>query len=382
MPEWVVGEFSKLRSDPPGNIPRGGQAHKVINVSPRRGGGQVSHQAFSTHQEGSSEPVPKRSLSTHSSSIQNNPDNNQFPSSVHVDHVSLESIGRKTEGKPLALFNNNKSHSDEEMKRPWEVIAENAVVDLVSCFENVRDEKLEGVKPMLVARFGKILFSESPSISQETRKVFLAAETTLSQLKRSFYTNVPNSYMENVLGEVAQKIEVDFEEEKDLYHVKTELNQVRHMVVDVSCLDKNVDLRLMLSTKRVLTALTDDEMQSIRSLINSAILDQDVKGGLRWPFGKASSGDRYCVVGVWHTIAKSYKSRSLRLKVRHADRFDFRTSNGEATREITLKLKNVVSLLQEKKVENSLVSEMLKDNLRLIWDHFLCCEHFFEAAKI
>lgn len=300
-------------------------------------------------------------------------DNNQFPSSVHVDHVSLESIGRKTERKPLALFNNNKSHSDEEMKRPWEVIAENAVVDLVSCFENVRDEKLEGVKPTLVARFGKILFRESPSISQETRKVFLAAETTLSQLKRLFYTNVPNSYMENVLGEVAQKIEVDFEEEKDLYHVqlfdatrpdstisckcvmkedkklqlyKTELNQVRHMVVDVSCLDKNVDLRLMLSTKRVLTALTDDEMQSIRSLINSAILDQDVKGGLRWPFGKASSGDRYCVVGVWHTIAKSYKSRSLRLQVRHADRFDFRTSIGEATREITLKLKNVVSLLQ------------------------------------
>jgi hypothetical protein len=42
----------------------------------------------------------------------------------------------------------------------------------------------------------------------------------LSQLKRSFYTNVPNSYMENVLGEVVQKIEVDFEEEKDLYHVK------------------------------------------------------------------------------------------------------------------------------------------------------------------
>lgn len=26
--------------------------------------------------------------------------------------------------------------------------------------------------------------------------------------------------MENVLGEVVQKIEVDFEEEKDLYHVK------------------------------------------------------------------------------------------------------------------------------------------------------------------
>ena len=48
----------------------------------------------------------------------------------------------------------------------------------------------------------------------------MTAETNLSQLKRSFYTNVPNSYMENVMGKVAQKIEVDFEEERDLYHVK------------------------------------------------------------------------------------------------------------------------------------------------------------------
>ncbi|XP_023905108.2 uncharacterized protein LOC112016876 [Quercus suber] len=148
------------------------------------------------------------------------------------------------------------------------------------------------------------------------------------------------------------------------------------MVIDISCLDKNLDLRLMLSTKRILTALTDDEMQSIRSLINSAVLDPDVKGGLTWPLGRTSSGGRYCVVGVWHTIAKDYKSSSLRLKVRHADRYDFRTSTGEATREINMKLKNIVSLLQEQEVEVSLVSEMLKDHLRLIWDHFLRCEHF------
>ena len=48
----------------------------------------------------------------------------------------------------------------------------------------------------------------------------MAAETTLSQLRRSFYTNIPNSYMENIMGEVAKKIKVDFEEEKDLYHVR------------------------------------------------------------------------------------------------------------------------------------------------------------------
>jgi hypothetical protein len=48
----------------------------------------------------------------------------------------------------------------------------------------------------------------------------LAGETTLRKLKRSFYTSVPNSFAENIMGEVGRKIEVDFEEEKDLYHVK------------------------------------------------------------------------------------------------------------------------------------------------------------------
>jgi len=90
----------------------------------------------------------------------------------------------------------------------------------------------------------------------------------------------------------------------------------------------------------------DEEMESIRNLINSAVLDPDVKGGLRWPLGYASSGNRFSVVGVWHTIAKAYKSPSRRLKVRHADRFDFRTSTGEASRDVSLKVKNIVSLLQ------------------------------------
>ena len=87
-------------------------------------------------------------------------------------------------------------------------------------------------------------------------------------------------------------------------------------------------------------------MHSIRNLINSAVLDPEVKGGLRWPMGLANSGNRYCVIGVWHTKVKSYKSQSLRLKIRHADRFDFKTATGEATMEITLKLKKIVSEMQ------------------------------------
>ncbi|XP_062143327.1 uncharacterized protein LOC133851046 isoform X1 [Alnus glutinosa] len=333
-------------------------------------------------------------------------DNSQFPSSVHLEPVPMELIERKYWGRPLALANRNPVESAQVggncMRKPWESFAENVLPNLLSSFENVRNEmvcqKLESVKPTLIARFGKIHFL-SLSISQETTAMDLAAETTLRKLRRSFYTIVPNSFVENIMGEVGRKIKFDFEEEKDLYHVKlsdatqpdstlsckcsvikehkklhlckVELNPVRHMVVDASCLDKSLDLRLVLYTMGVLTTLTDEEMESIRNLINSAVLDPDVKGGLRWPLGYASSGNRFSVVEVWHTIAKVYKSPSMRLKVRHADRFDFRTSTGEASRDISLKVKNIVSLLQEEIVEISSVSEMLKDTLRLIWDLML-----------
>lgn len=87
-------------------------------------------------------------------------------------------------------------------------------------------------------------------------------------------------------------------------------------------------------------------MKSIRDLINSAILDSDVKGGLRWPLCMTSSGDKYTVVGVWHIKATAYVSPSLRLKVRHADRFNFKTCTGEVSREVVLELKKVASMLQ------------------------------------
>lgn len=86
-------------------------------------------------------------------------------------------------------------------------------------------------------------------------------------------------------------------------------------------------------------------MQSIQELIDNAVLDAQVKGGLRWPLGKSSSGS-FSVVGVWHTTSKTYVNRSMRLKVRDADRFDFRALSGEASREIAIKLKRIASELK------------------------------------
>ncbi|KAK7843411.1 uncharacterized protein LOC136070145 [Quercus suber] len=86
--------------------------------------------------------------------------NHQFPSSVHVTPVPLQLFGRTTGTNPLVLFKNNNNHPVEQVSSPWVYIAENVVSDLLSSFENVKNEKLDlkDVKPKLVARFGKILF--------------------------------------------------------------------------------------------------------------------------------------------------------------------------------------------------------------------------------
>ncbi|CAL5342996.1 unnamed protein product [Camellia sinensis] len=322
-----------------------------------------------------------------------------FPSDLPI---SLKSFEQKL---PLSLVLDThltKENKGDVLKSPWESIAEDVEEDLLSSFQNLRkvmECQEVNLKPTLVAR--------SPSVSLENVKATSVTETTLSQLKRSFYTNVPPTYMQYTTNEVVPKIGLDFEEEKELYQVKLsdsmwpdstisckcriledckklelykiELNNVRHLVLDISCLDRDLDLRLMLFTKRTVTALTDDEKRNIRSLINSAVLDQDVKGGLRWPLGKESSGDRYTVVGIWHTNAKTFTSSSMRLKVRHADRYDFRTSAGEVTGEVSLKMTGITSQLREQSSQIDMVTEMFKDNIKLIWDCFLC---FCDVMKV
>ncbi|GAY34378.1 hypothetical protein CUMW_276740 [Citrus unshiu] len=99
--------------------------------------------------------------------------------------------------------------------------------------------------------------------------------------------------------------------------------------------------------------IQDDEKNSIRILINSAILDPEVKGGLRWPMGKSYSKD-YRIVGVWHNEFKSYKSPSLKLE----------TGPGEATIEINLKLRRLVSEIQDGKIATDSIYSGFKDNLR------------------
>ncbi|KAL1332449.1 hypothetical protein HN51_061251 [Arachis hypogaea] len=335
-------------------------------------------------------------------------DDNQLHPSLQLRPVSLESFDCNFKQKPLILVQSTQHQSQSytigthATRNPWEIVAAKAIDYLLSSFENVRTEmkaqnpQSEQIKPYLVARFGKILFHGT--FTQEERP-------TMRQFRRSFYTSVPASYMEKMTTSLPLELGLEPDNtEKDMYLVKlsdanrpeatisckcsiikeqnklklykVELNYVRHMVTDVSCPAKNLDLRLMLCTKRIIAAPKDDEIQCIQKLIDSAVLDENVKGGLRWPLGKASSGDRFSVIGVWHTITKAYVGPSLRLKARHADRFDFLTSTGESASEVSLKLKGIVSALQVQKVDTALISKMLEDTIKLLWDQFLNCDDF------
>ncbi|TXG66221.1 hypothetical protein EZV62_007496 [Acer yangbiense] len=314
---------------------------------------------------------------------------NQFPSSVHLVPTSIESFKQRMYENPLVLVNSHPATKeiDEEgeaisstplgtiSSTPWESVAVDVWPKLLSAFEIVRDmlesnDELDEVKPAIYARFGKILFHPNASVSLESLIKDRVAETTLRQMNTTFYTNTSSSYMENIISGVAPKIGFDLEEDKDMFHIvlsddirkcgiyckcrmkedkklelyKVETNPIYEMIKNILCIDKNIDLRLALQTKRILTSLTDDEMHGIRNIINSAIIDPEVKGGLRWPYGKACSGDRFAVVEIWHTIAKKYKSRSLSLMVRRVDRF--MDAYGEDKIEVNLKLKRLVSDLQ------------------------------------
>ncbi|KAL4376892.1 hypothetical protein GQ457_02G033140 [Hibiscus cannabinus] len=321
-------------------------------------------------------------------------------SAVHLKPVSVESFERRTGQKPLVL-DKNTLDKNEVQGSPCSSILENVMPHLLSCAEKLKAEiergDLKDVKLTMAARFGTILFQGTPSVNPDN-----VIRDCLGNLRRTFYTNLPAQYAANIIAEVSSKIGVDFADVKHSYQVKLsdstqpdvsifckcrvnddeklhlykiELNPVRDMVIDISCMDMDLDLRLGLTHKRVVTSLSEDEMQGIQTLISSAVLDPDVKGGLRWPFGKASSVNRYNVIGVWHTNATAYENGSIRLKVQHADRFDFRTTYGEASNEVVLKLKGISSgLLQD--VETNAISIMLQDSLSLIWRHFLQCEPY------
>ncbi|KAI3868982.1 hypothetical protein MKW92_041281 [Papaver armeniacum] len=189
------------------------------------------------------------------------------------------------------------SGSPQVKSTPWVSIAKNIRDELLDSFGNVREESGEigeELKLSFVIRIGNILFhGKYFSGGVATRA---DAQSCFGRVGRSFCTNLPDSYMESILATVVPKIGVESHQTKEYYHVKVfdkcnpntsisikcrvisgqlkmhkiELNKKRCLVVDVSCLDKDLDLRMMLSTKRRLTSMKGDaeKLTSLRQLVD------------------------------------------------------------------------------------------------------------------
>ncbi|KAF6136912.1 hypothetical protein GIB67_018951, partial [Kingdonia uniflora] len=103
---------------------------------------------------------------------------------------------------------------------PWVYIADKIESYLVASIEHLRSkmglgECEEVLKPVFLAHFDKVVFHGIPFSNFNTISKISGVEAALDQM---------------------------------------EMNQVHYSVIDMSCLDKNLDLRLMLSSKRILTA--------------------------------------------------------------------------------------------------------------------------------
>ncbi|CAL9236032.1 unnamed protein product [Arabidopsis halleri] len=325
----------------------------------------------------------------------------EVPSYVKFVPVSLDSVEN-----PLILMNNNvrkvnmNIEDNAEERTQWQLVAEKVEKDLVLGYERAKTEMEEHDHVLrLVARFGKIIFYG--------RQARTEAECSRNNSKKMFSTDVPTSYLQHITFKVVPSHGFSIDLEKETYTVKvshssrpnatinckctmkedgrlsltflllqqTELNPVRHLVVDVSCIDKNLDMRLMLAAKRKITYLSEKEIGDIKALLESATVDPNVKGGLRWPFGKGLTKDGYREFEVCHVRATIYKNKTLRLRVRETDRFNERSGTGEIKREVSLTLKDIDTKLQEQNMERACVVEMLRDALGTIWD-FLHCDAY------
>lgn len=119
--------------------------------------------------------------------------------------------------------------------------------------------------------------------------------------------------------------------------------------------------------------LQSEVENAVKSLVSTAIIDPNVKGGVRWPLGKESIGERFSIVGVWHTDYKAFRNETMRLKLRHADRFDHRTSTGGVSDEVTFKLTAISCKLE--------VSEIyLKDCCVLLFCSYLLLGYTFHIC--
>ncbi|XP_037474300.1 uncharacterized protein LOC119350702 [Triticum dicoccoides] len=222
-------------------------------------------------------------------------------------------------------------------------------------------------------------------------------EGSKSPVRKTFHTNVPSYLFDDMEQFALERMGLEFLSTKERYHVKVvdkqgryskmsckctaqedgklaidkiELNQIRQLVEDVSCLSNDLDLRLMLNTNRI---RIDPEVENaIKSLVSSAIVDPNASGGFRQPHGNKLIDERFSITGVWRTNYKTFGNKSLKMYLRHSGRFVQGSSTGELSNEVSFKLAGMCKRLQDGGIQEvDTLKGMLESVVRMIWDYAL-----------
>ncbi|XP_056845845.1 uncharacterized protein LOC108808780 isoform X1 [Raphanus sativus] len=210
----------------------------------------------------------------------------------YVKLVPLSSDSSEHGVKALVLMNKDfhkvcmrtEESKDKEERTRWLLVAEKVAEDLMFAYDQankcVEDHHLsDNAKLRLVARFGKMIFYGS--------KAGPVVDYSLKNSRRIFSTDVPTSFIQNIKSKAIPSHEFCIDGEKEKYIVKitgpsgiinckcvvkedkrlsmykAELHPVRHSTIDISCIDKNLDVRLMLAGKRTISTLTDYLVQQL-----------------------------------------------------------------------------------------------------------------------
>ncbi|XBJ26824.1 hypothetical protein VPH35_004176 [Triticum aestivum] len=302
--------------------------------------------------------------------------------SVRLETSPCYTVERMSGAKPLVLALSSPSSSSTEAEVAAVAITERFLPDLLDAVERARARTHdvarddEEAKLCLVARVGKVLFQRFcvdgslVSLDDVRDLAEAGAEGSNSQVRKTFYTNVPSDFLDDMERFAVKTMGLEFVSTKEHYHVKIELNQIQPLLEDVSCLSKDLDLRLMLNTNRILIDVTGPFPN--RPLVSSALVDPNARGGFRRPLGNKLIDERFSIAGVWRTNYKTFGNKSSKMYLRHTGRFVQGSSTGEVSNEVSFKLAGISKRLQDGgNQEGDTLKGMLESAVRMIWDYAL-----------
>jgi hypothetical protein len=294
---------------------------------------------------------------------------------------------------------------------PWKKICERFKDNILEKFRDmqsyIEESKPDHVKPTFLIRFGKNLFRGCglgchEIFTKDMLEEALKAETNFQKsVMKTLDTRIQKNLLEALEEKILEELQTSEFEEKENYFIQVEDNlhpdillrlicvnnsedggqlQLKKIqmepsacfIADISCVNKLMDLRLTLVSENYSTELSEEETECIVEIVKSACIENGAKGGLHWPLGRRSVGNRFKVHSSWHRKVTTIVGKLWTAKLLHVNRFNFETSFGGVTDEVNLKLTSLTKYLRDQvQLDEENIMNTLEDILKWVWTECL-----------